>query len=77
VAGSELTEIRLASMLDSAGRLRLDISAAAGQTGVIEISTDLVHWSELQPIHAPDGNTAVIDESSNAGGLRFYRFRVE
>ncbi|MGZ8900296.1 MAG: Ig-like domain-containing protein, partial [Limisphaerales bacterium] len=76
VASSELTEVRLTSTLDSAGRLQLDISSAAGQTGVIEVSIDLKQWTDLQPIYSPDGSIAIIEPKMGATELRFYRFRI-
>jgi hypothetical protein len=83
VAGAEVisgidaaTVVRLVPERDSSGAVQLKIETAPGQIGLIECSSDLVHWSELQPIYAVNGTVNLVDP---AGGLaaRFYRFRAE
>jgi hypothetical protein len=76
-ANDGTTAVRLLSQLDSAGGVRVQVSTAPGQMGVIEASTDLVNWTEFQPVHAVDGTVHLVDPAAGESGFRFYRFRTE
>jgi hypothetical protein len=77
IAHSAETEVRLATTRDDAGAVNIELTTAPGQTGVVEVSTDLVQWSELQSVYAPDGLVSVIDAAAADAQLRFYRFRAD
>ena len=56
--------------------MTLNISGPAGQTAVIESSSDFVNWKEVQSIYIPDGHVEV--NAGNAGsGVLFYCARVQ
>lgn len=60
---------------DPDGRVRLRLRGAPGQVVVLEVSSDLQHWSELEPVGLVDGELEVEDLPATAGEPRFYRAR--
>jgi hypothetical protein len=77
ISRSEETDVRLATARDDSGAVNIELKTPAGQTGVVEVSTDLVHWSDLQSVYAPDGVANVVDPAAGDAQLRFYRFRAD
>jgi hypothetical protein len=58
------------------GSVTLNISGPAGQTAVLEGSTDFTDWTEVKSIFIPNGSVNCTDESG-ASGAKFYRLRVQ
>ncbi|HET6409209.1 MAG TPA: Ig-like domain-containing protein, partial [Chthoniobacteraceae bacterium] len=77
VGGSESTAVTLTPRHTNTGGVELRIDAAAGQTGVLESSTDLVNWVEIQPVHNANGSVNVTNSAVGSDQLRFYRFKVQ
>ena len=75
VASSDATAISLSSRMSSGG-VQLKLTAAAGQSGIIEYSDDLVSWTELQTVTATTGSLE-ISTVSPGHKARFYRFRID
>jgi hypothetical protein len=60
----------------ASGQPLLEFEAAPGDTFIIEISTDLIEWTELGTISAgPDGTVRFQDENSAGADRRFYRVK--
>jgi hypothetical protein len=76
VTSSGATEIRINNFTQTATGTALNISGPAGQTAVIESSTDFTDWTEVKSIFIPNGSVDCTDESAS-GGRRFYRLRVQ
>jgi len=55
----------------------LKLFGAPGQSGIVEASSDLINWTEVNAVFLPDGTTDVIDASATGEAIRFYRFRVQ
>ena len=72
------TPIRLAvSETDASDGIRVQVFAAPGQTGIVESSSDLIHWTEIHAIFLPDGLVEISDRAAPTERARFYRFRAE
>jgi hypothetical protein len=57
------------------GHVSLSLAGPLNGLGLVEVSTDLVHWSAGPPVFLPDGKI-VIEEDATAGPRqRFYRTR--
>jgi hypothetical protein len=70
--------IRLAPpQTETSGTIRFQISAAAGQIGIVQASSDLVQWGEVQAVFLPDGIVEIIDRPASGEPVRFYRFRAQ
>jgi uncharacterized repeat protein (TIGR01451 family) len=54
------------------GQFGLTLNGSAGLTYVIEVSTNLVHWTPIFT-NPPGGGTASFVDTNAASGLRFYR----
>jgi hypothetical protein len=77
ISRSEETDVRLATTRDDSGAVNIELTTPPGQTGVVEVSTDLIHWNDLQSVYAPDGVGKVVDPAVGDAQLRFYRFRAD
>ena len=60
---------------DETGKVRLELSGAAGQVGVVQSSTDLIHWQDVATVYLPDG-TVQIEDSAGASAAKYYRLQV-
>ncbi len=58
------------------GSINLQLAGPAGQTCVLEISSDLTAWTELKEVYLPDGQLDYQDADSDGIGQRYYRLRV-
>ena len=67
----QITDCRLTST-----GATLQITGPAGQTAVIERSTNFNDWTELQSIFIPNGGIEFTDDSKPAANS-FYRLRVQ
>ncbi|HEX7862947.1 MAG TPA: Ig-like domain-containing protein [Verrucomicrobiae bacterium] len=76
VASSDATAVSLSSTRTSSGGVQLKLTTAAGQSGIIEYSDDLVSWTELQTVIATTGSLEVSDVNPGHKA-RFYRFRID
>jgi hypothetical protein len=76
-ASDATTAVRLVPERDASGALQLRVSSAASQTGIIECSTDLIHWIELQPFSSVNDSVNVVDGAAGEIPARFYRFKVQ
>ena len=71
VAPMQITDCRLTTT-----GATLQITGPAGQTAVIERSTNFNDWTELQSIFIPNGGIEFTDDSKPAANS-FYRLRVQ
>ena len=69
------TPIQITGVAAGLDSVSLDITGPAGQTAVIESSSDFVNWTEVQSIFIPDGEIGFKTELTAPGAL-FYRLRV-
>lgn len=76
VAMDEATAVTLIPRRNDSGEIELSISCAAGQTGVIEYSSDLQSWTALQSVTGTSGTLEIADTAGKSG-VRFYRFRID
>ncbi|HUR45758.1 MAG TPA: cohesin domain-containing protein [Candidatus Saccharimonadales bacterium] len=58
------------------GQFSLSLSGDAGASYVVEVSSDLLHWSDLASVSNNPGTTLVTDPDAAAHTHRFYRVRV-
>jgi hypothetical protein len=59
------------------GRVQVKLTGRSTQPFVVEVSTDLVHWAELDPLFLSGEETDYEDAGSTpADGQRYYRARV-
>ncbi|HEV8544235.1 MAG TPA: Calx-beta domain-containing protein [Verrucomicrobiae bacterium] len=58
------------------GLVHLQLAGPAGQTCVLEVSSDLNTWTELEQVYLPDGQLDYQDASATNAGQRYYRLRV-
>jgi len=56
-------------------KVRLELSGGAGQVGVLQSSTDLVHWQDVTTLFLPDG-TVQFDDDASATVVKYYRLQV-
>jgi hypothetical protein len=68
--------IRITRLDATAQGLSLEISGPAGQTAIIEESSDLVNWTNSQSIFLPDGKVNFATEAAGSNAL-FYRLRAQ
>jgi len=58
------------------GKVQLKLRGARGQVCVLEVSTDLAHWTDAGEVFLPEGELDYVDENPSAGKKRYYRLRV-
>jgi hypothetical protein len=73
VVGSPIT---ITSSQQTSAGITLEITGPAGQTAVIERSTDFVEWTNISSIFIPQGTVEFTDTSAPPSGHSFYRLRV-
>jgi hypothetical protein len=56
-------------------KVHLELSGGAGQVGVLQSSTDLVHWQDVTTLFLPDG-TVQFDDNASATIVKYYRLQV-
>jgi hypothetical protein len=61
---------------DASGKVHLELTGAAGQVGVLQTSSDLVHWQDVTTLYLPDGTVQFDDNASAAATVRYYRMQV-
>jgi hypothetical protein len=71
-----VTPIRINNCSRTSAGVTLSISGPAGQTAVLEGSTDFTDWTEVKSIFIPGGAVQFTDDSAPAAA-RFYRLRVQ
>jgi hypothetical protein len=71
--GAEPERLRFEG-LDAGGRPRLGQANASNVVARLEVSTDLVHWTELARLHGPFAGFP--DLTAAGAGVRFYRTRL-
>lgn len=76
VTSSGSSQIRINDCTPTATGTTLNISGAAGQTAVIEGSSDFTDWTEVKSIFIPGGSVNCTDDTAS-GERRFYRVRVQ
>jgi hypothetical protein len=59
---------------DGSGTVHLELSGGAGQVGVLQSSTDLIHWQDVTTLYLPDGTVQFDDV--NSGEIRYYRLQI-
>jgi hypothetical protein len=57
------------------GSVQLRLSGPADHVCTVEVSSDLVHWTELTPMLLSEGEIGFEDKADNSQALRFYRTR--
>jgi subtilisin-like proprotein convertase family protein len=72
-AGSVPHLVNLRSPLVSGGRFQCSLNGAVGDNLVIQGSTDLQNWSTLGSVTINAAGSAVFQDTSPIGSLRFYR----
>lgn len=55
-------------------KVRFELSGGAGQVGVLQSSTDLIHWQDVTTLYLPDGSVQFDDNAS--GVVRYYRLQI-
>jgi hypothetical protein len=60
---------------DGSGVVHLELKGGAGQVGVLQSSSDLIHWQDVTTLYLPDG-TVQFDDDSRASVVRYYRLQV-
>ena len=83
VAGSERivsvkegTLPRLEKCEVTATGIKLQLSGAAGQVGVLQRSSDLENWEDVTTLFLPDGSVEFTDENSGTKAQVYYRLQV-
>jgi len=56
-------------------KVRLELSGGAGQVGVLQSSTDLIHWLDVTTLYLPDG-TVQFDDDASVSGVKYYRLQI-
>jgi hypothetical protein len=56
-------------------KVHLELTGGAGQVGVLQSSTDLIHWQDVTTLYLPDG-TVQFDDDASANIVRYYRLQV-
>jgi hypothetical protein len=56
-------------------KVHLELSGGAGQVGVLQSSTDLIHWQDVTTLYLPDG-TVQFDDDASTNVVRYYRLQV-
>ncbi|HEX7859138.1 MAG TPA: Calx-beta domain-containing protein [Verrucomicrobiae bacterium] len=69
--------IEITAVAQSSAGLTLDITGPAGQTALVESTTDFKTWTTLRSIFLPDGGVEFTDTTATDGNPRFYRLRVQ
>jgi hypothetical protein len=60
---------------DASGKVTLQLSGPAGQVGVLQSSSDLVHWQDVATVYLPDGMVQFQDDAAPAA-VKYYRLQV-
>jgi len=76
VTSDGVAQIRINGCTPTANGTTLNISGPAGQTAVIEGSTDFTDWTEVKSIFIPNGSVNCTDDGA-ASGRKFYRLRAQ
>jgi hypothetical protein len=58
------------------GGVTLQVAGSVNEICVIEASSDLINWTELDPVFLPEGEINYLDESGSEKSQRFYRTRT-